>query len=83
MKKWTTEGKYMYVNELITLQENASTYGEPGKSLSGHITMRSPGRIMCYVQNLQKQSPGNTYGLYLFSKARNKGVRIGELSTER
>jgi len=73
----------MYVNLLITLQENASTYGITGKGLSGHITMRSPGRIMCYVQNLRQSSGQGTYGLYAFSKANSKGVRIGDLTGER
>lgn len=63
----------MYVNILITLQENLSTYGIDGKKVTGHVTLNSPGLIKCYVQNLRKSTNGQTYALYAFSKAKDKG----------
>ena len=73
----------MYVNTLITLQENLSTYGIDGKKITGHVTITSPGLIKCYVQNLKKQASGQTYALYAFSKAKDKGVRLGNLGSEK
>ena len=72
----------MYVNTLITLQENASTYGTEGKRVVGHVTFSSPGRVMCYVQNLKEQLSG-VYALYVFAKQKNKGVRIGQLKHDK
>ncbi len=45
----------MYVNTLISLQENIPTYGVEGKTVTGHVTISTPGIIKCYVQNLKKQ----------------------------
>ena len=73
----------MYVNTLITLQENLSTYGIDGKKVTGHVTITSPGLIKCYVQNLKKQPSGQTYALYAFSKTKDKGVRLGNLGSEK
>ena len=73
----------MYVNTLITLQENLSTYGIDGKKITGHVTITSPGLIKCYVQNLKKQASGQTYALYAFSKAKDKGIRLGNLGSEK
>ncbi|MBP3888294.1 MAG: hypothetical protein J6F30_11740 [Cellulosilyticum sp.] len=69
----------MYVDTLITLQENLATYAVEGKKVTGHVTMNSPGMIKCYIQNLKGQSTGSEYALYAFSKAKDKGVRIGKL----
>lgn len=69
----------MYVNTLITLQENLTTYAVEGKKVSGHVTMNSPGMIKCYIQNLRGQEIGHKYAFYAFSKTHNKAVRIGEL----
>ena len=73
----------MYVNTLITLQENFSTYGLDGNKVTGHVTLNSPGLIKCYVQNLKQSISGQTYALYAFSKAKDKGVRIGALSSNK
>ena len=73
----------MYVNTLITLQENLSTYGIDGKKVTGHVTITSPGLIKCYVQNLKKQIDGRTYAFYAFSKTKDKGIRLGSLSNDK
>ena len=73
----------MYVNTLITLQENVSTYGIDGNKVTGHVTLSSPGLIKCYVQNLKKPTSGQLYALYAFSKASNKGVRLGQLGDDK
>ena len=73
----------MYVNTLITLQENLATYAVSGKKVTGHVTINSPGIIKCYVQNLKAQENGCKYTFYAFSKAKDKGVRLGELSTHK
>ena len=73
----------MYVNTLITLQENLATYAVEGKKVTGHVTIDSPGMIKCYIQNLKKQDSDNQYAFYAFSKAKNKGVRIGGLSAQK
>lgn len=71
----------MYVNTLITLQENLTTYAVAGKKVTGHVTINSPGMIKCYIQNLKGQeSESMTYSFYAFSKVMNKAVRIGNLS---
>lgn len=69
----------MYVNTLITLQENLTTYAVEGKKVSGHVTVNSPGMIKCYVQNLKGQELGHKYAFYVFSKTHNKAIRLGEL----
>ena len=69
----------MYVDTLITLQENLTTYAVEGKKVTGHVTINSPGMIKCYVQNLKEQQSGKEYAFYAFSKAKDKGVRIGKL----
>lgn len=76
-------GVIMYVDTLITLQENLTTYAVDGKKVSGHVTINSPGMIKCYVQNLKGFGSGHEYMCYAFSKAHNKGVRIGALSTQK
>ena len=76
-------GIIMYVDTLITLQENLTTYAVDGKKVSGHVTINSPGMIKCYVQNLKGFGSGHEYMCYAFSKAYNKGVRIGALSTQK
>ena len=76
-------GIIMYVDTLITLQENLTTYAVDGKKVSGHVTINSPGMIKCYVQNLKGLESGHEYMCYAFSKVHNKGVRIGTLSTQR
>ena len=76
-------GISMYVDTLITLQENLTTYAVDGKKVSGHVTINSPGMIKCYVQNLKGFESGHEYMCYVFSKAHNKGVRIGALSTQK
>ncbi len=76
-------GVIMYVDTLITLQENLTTYAVDGKKVSGHVTINSPGMIKCYVQNLKGFGSEHEYMCYAFSKAHNKGVRIGALSTQK
>lgn len=76
-------GISMYVDTLITLQENLTTYAVDGKKVSGHVTINSPGMIKCYVQNLKGFESGHEYMCYAFSKVHNKGVRIGALSTQK
>ena len=73
----------MYVNALITLQENLSTYGIEGKRVTGHVIITSPGLIKCYVQNLKKQASGQTYALYAFSKTKDNGIRLGNLGSDK
>lgn len=73
----------MYVNTLITLQENFSTYGLDGNKVTGHVILNSPGLIKCYVQNLKQSISGQTYALYVFSKDKDKGVRVGALSSNK
>lgn len=73
----------MYVDTLITLQENLGTYAINGKKVSGHVTINSPGMIKCYIQNLKRLENGHEYLCYAFSKSHNKGVKIGALSTQR
>lgn len=69
----------MYINTLISLQENMQTYGVNGQKLNGHVTITTPGMIRCYVQNLKSVSDQQLI-LYAFSSKDNKGVRIGALS---
>ena len=73
----------MYVNTLITLQENLATYAVNGKKVTGHVTINSPGIIKCYVQNLKSVESGVKYTCFAFSKAQDKGVRLGELGTHK
>ena len=73
----------MYVNTLITLQENLATYAVDGKKVSGHVTISSPGMIKCYIQNLRGQGRGQEYAFYVLSKTHNKGIRIGKLSNQK
>ena len=73
----------MYVDTLITLQENLGTYAINGKKVSGHVTINSPGMIKCYIQNLKRLENGHEYLCYAFSKSHNKGVKIGALSTQK
>ncbi len=73
----------MYVNTLISLQENISTYGIDGQKVSGHVTLSSPGVIRCYVQNLKPHFPGQNFTLCIFSKSRRAGVKIGQLGMGR
>ena len=72
----------MYVNTLISLQENIPTYGVEGKTVTGHVTISTPGIIRCYVQNL-KQTNNRTFELYVLSSKQDTGVRIGELGKEK
>lgn len=72
----------MYVNTLISLQENISTYGIDGKKVTGHVTITTPGIIKCYVQNL-KQGDLRPFIFYAFSSEQNKGVRIGQVGTSK
>ena len=62
----------MYVNNLISLQENISTYGIDGQKVTGHVTLSSPGMIRCYVQNLKALPAGNNYVFCVFSKTNNR-----------
>lgn len=73
----------MYVNTLITLQENLPTYAQPGQHIMGHVTLMSPGWIKCYVQNLKPATNESKYTFFIFSKAHQKGIRLGELSTQK
>ena len=73
----------MYVNNLISLQENISTYGIDGHKVTGHVTLSSPGMIRCYVQNLKSLSTSNNYIFCVFSKAQNRGVKLGQLGTQK
>ncbi len=72
----------MYVNTLISLQENIPTYGVEGKTVTGHVTISTPGIIKCYVQNL-KQTNNRKFELYVISSKQNTGVKIGELGEEK
>ena len=56
----------MYVNTLISLEENMPTYGINSKRLNGHVTLSSPGIIRCYVQNLNTLDTKQLI-LYVFS----------------
>ncbi len=70
----------MYVNSLISLEENMPTYGIDGKRVNGHVTISTPGIIRCYVQNL-KSLDNKQLVLYVFSSQAEKGVRIGTLAS--
>lgn len=72
----------MYVNTLISLQENIPTYGVEGKTVTGHVTISTPGIIKCYVQNLKK-TKNRTFELYVLSSKKNTGVKIGKLGEEK
>ena len=73
----------MYVNNLISLQENISTYGIDDRKVTGHVTLSSPGMIKCYVQNLKALPSGNRYVFCIFSKNHNEGIKVGKLGTEK
>ena len=73
----------MYVNNLISLQENSSTYGIDNSKVTGHVTLSSPGMIKCYVQNLKPASSNKGYMFCIFSKHHNKGIKVGKLGTEK
>ena len=73
----------MYVNNLISLQENISTYGIDGHKVTGHVTLSSPGMIRCYIQNLKSLPTSNNYIFCVFSKAQNRGVKLGQLGTQK
>ena len=73
----------MYVNNLISLQENISTYGIDNSKVTGHVTLSSPGMIKCYVQNLKPSSSNNGYVFCVFSKHHNKGIKLGKLLTQK
>lgn len=73
----------MYVNTLITLQENLPTYAQHGQHIMGHVTLMSPGWVKCYVQNLKPAINDSKYTFFIFSKAHQKGVRLGELSKQK
>ncbi len=73
----------MYVNNLISLQENISTYGIDNSKVTGHVTLSSPGMIKCYVQNLKSLPSGNHYVFCIFSKSHSKGIKVGKLGTEK
>ena len=73
----------MYVNNLISLQENISTYGIDDRKVTGHVTLSSPGMIKCYVQNLKALPSGNRYVFCIFSKNHNEGIKVGKLGAEK
>ena len=73
----------MYVNNLISLQENISTYGIDGHKVTGHVTLSSPGMIRCYVQNLKSLPTSNDYIFCVFSKSQNRGVKLGKLGAQK
>lgn len=74
----------MYVNTLISLQENISTYGIDGRKVTGHVTICSPGIIKCYVQNLRRSGlNGKQLCLYVFSSKHTSGLKLGALSDQK
>ncbi len=70
----------MYMNSLISLEENMPTYGINGKRVNGHVVISTPGMIKCYVQNLNPLE-GKQLILYVFSSKENRGCRIGRLAS--
>ena len=72
----------MYINTLISLQENIPTYGVEGKAVTGHMTIATPGIIKCYVQNLKRKS-NRSFEVYVFSSKKDTGVKLGALSEEK
>ncbi len=69
----------MYLNTFINLEENITGYSKSGKPISGHVTISMPGRVKLYVDGL-KDAEGTNYVCYLMSRAKNKAVRLGDVS---
>lgn len=59
------------------------TYGADGDKVTGHVTIKSPGLIKCYIQNLKKPKDNMEYIFCLMSKGKNRGVKIGNVGEEK
>ena len=73
----------MAINYLVSLQENMPTYGANGDKVTGHVTIKSPGLIKCYIQNIKKIKNDSKYIFCVMSKQKNRGVKIGEVGVEK
>lgn len=67
----------MSFNTLIIMNEDAPGYGQRSRSPSGYCKLSMPNRLTCYVQGLRQLPKGQTYRLYLMSKAKEESVAIG------